>query len=162
MERCLALRERLLVKGCQFTGTVTADFGDKIYTFTLECVADSKGTLQFIVKDPEEIAGIGGTILAGKGKLEYQDAILAFPLLAEGEISPVSAPWILVNTLRSGSMISCGKDGGYLLLTVRDSFAENALELDVWLDEQDIPVKAEILWQGRRAVSIGVEDFRLV
>ena len=162
LERCLALRERLLVTGCQFTGIVTADFGDKIYTFNLECIADSKGSLQFTVKDPEEIAGIGGTVLAGKGKLEYQDAVLAFPLLAEGEISPVSAPWILVNALRSGNMISGGKEGDYLLLTVRDSFAENALELDVWLDEQNIPVKAEILWQGRRAVSIALEDFRFV
>lgn len=162
MDRCLAFRERLLVTGCTFQGTVTADFGDSIYTFTLDCTADSQGTLTFTVVEPEEISGISGTVRAGKGKLEYADAVLAFPLLADGEISPVSVPWLLISTLRSGYMTSCGKEGDFLVLTVNDSFAEDALELDVWLNKEDMPIKAEILWKGRRTVSIAVEGFRFV
>ena len=162
LDRCMALRERLLVSGCTFRCKVTADFGDGVFSFLMDCKADSKGSLSFTVADPEEISGISGVIHAGKGKLEYQDVVLAFPLLADGELSPVSVPWVLVSALRGGYMVSCGKDGQNLLLTVHDSFEEDALELDVWFDEKDLPVKAEILWQGRRAVSIEVENFCFV
>ncbi len=162
MDRCMTLRERLLVTGCAFQGTVTADFGDMLYSFTLDCVTDAEGSLSFSVIEPEEISGIAGTVRAGKGKLEYQDAVLAFPLLADGEISPVSVPWLLISALRGGYLASCGKDGEQILLTVHDSFAEDALQMDVWLNADNLPVRAEILWQGRRAVSIEVEDFHFV
>ena len=162
MDRCIALRERLLVTGCAFRCVVTADFGENLYSFTMDCTTDAQGTLSFSVVSPEEISEISGTVRAGKGKLEYADAILAFPLLADGEISPVSVPWLLINSLRSGYLASCGKDGEFLLLTVHDSFAEDALQLDVWLDKNQLPLKAEILWHGRRAVSIAVEEFHFV
>ena len=162
MNRCLQFRERLLVTGCAFRCKVTADFGDNIYSFVLDCSSDPHGSLSFKVVEPDEISGISGTIRAGKGKLEYEDAVLAFPLLADGEISPVSAPWVLINTLRSGYMVSYGKDGEGILLNLRDSFDEDPLELDVWFDQNGSPVQADILWQGRRAVSIVVEDFCFV
>ena len=162
MERCISLRERLLVSGCAFRGKITADFGESVYSFTLECQTDAQGSLSFVVAEPEEISGISGVIHAGKGKLEYADAVLAFPLLADGTLSPVSVPWVLISALRGGYIVSCGRDGDYLLLTVHDTFADDALELDVWLGENNLPIKAEILWQGRRAVSIEVEDFRFV
>ena len=162
MERCMALREKMLVTGCSFRGTVTADFGDSVYSFTLDCSGDSEGNLSFSVLSPEEISGIGGTIRAGKGKLEYLDTVLAFPLLADGELSPVSAPWILLTALRSGYLASCGKEGDMLRLTVHDSYAEDALCLDVWLDGNNVPKRAEFLWQGRRVLSMELEDFRFV
>ena len=162
MDRCMELRERLLTTGCTFQGTVTADFGDSVYGFTLACSVNAEGSLSFTVAAPEEISGISGTIHGGQGKLEYEDVILAFPLLADGQLSPVSVPWLLIHSLRSGNMVSSGKDGDGYLLNVRDSFQDDALELDVRLDKNGIPVKADILWQGRRAVSIEVEDFRFV
>ena len=158
----MELRERLLTTGCEFRGTVTADFGDTVYSFSLACSCDAEGSLSFAVVAPEEISGISGTIRAGQGKLEFDDVVLAFPLLADGALSPVSVPWILIHSLRSGYMVSGGKDGDGVLLNVRDGFREDALELDVWLDSNGLPAKAEILWQGHRAVSIVVEDFRFV
>lgn len=162
MNRCMAFRERILVTGCSFRGTVTADFGDSLYSFTLDCLSDAEGNLKFKVVAPEEISGIGGTVRAGKGKLEYEDLVLAFPLLADGEISPVSSPWILVQALRGGYLASCGKEGDFLRLTVHDSYAEDALHLDVWLNESNEPIRAEILWHGRRVLSMELEDFRFV
>ena len=162
MTRCIALREQLLVSGCSFVGDITADFGDKVYTFSLNCTADSQGALSFSFIFPEEIADIGGIIHAGKGKLEYQDTVLAFPLLAEGEVSPVSAPWLLINGLRSGYLASCGKNGNEILLTVHDNYEEDALLLEVWLSEDIIPLRTDILWKGRRVLSMVIKDFRFV
>ena len=45
-----------------------------------------------------------------------------------------------------------------LLLTIDDSYADEPMQVDVWLEE-NIPTGAEILWQGRRILTIRVENF---
>jgi hypothetical protein len=87
------------------------------------------------------------------------DKVIAFDLLADGQLSPVSAPWVFMKALRSGYLTSCGKEGEYLRLAVDDSYADDALHLDIWLGEGDLPVRAEILWQGSRVLSMEVGNF---
>lgn len=156
----MALRERILQsQGCSFSATVTADYGEKVYRFTTDCNTDREGNLLFTVKAPETISGINGRILHKTGQLTFDDVVLAFELVADGEISPVSAPWIMMQTLRGGYLSSCGYDADGLRLTIFDSYKEDALQLDVWLTEAGDPAYAEILWQGRRILSITVENF---
>lgn len=158
----LSLREKMLSHGCSFTAEITADYGDKTYAFSMGCTADTDGTLKFIVTAPESIAGISGTITKDAGYLTFDDAALAFPLLADGEASPVSAPWILVNTLRSGYLSSAGMEDSCIRLTIHDSYEEDALQLDIWLDEDEVPIQSDIIWQGRRVLSVTVKDFTFV
>lgn len=158
----MQLRQSMLKNSSSFTADITADYGDKSYTFSIGCTADPSGNLSFIVLSPESISGIAGKITAESGFLSFDDAALAFPHLADGEISPVSAPWILVKTLRSGYIASAGSEGEQTLLTIYDSYEEDALQLDVWLDDQNKPVQAEILWQGRRILTITVKEFAFV
>ena len=87
---------------------------------------------------------------------------MAFPLLAEGQVSPVSAPWLLMKTLRSGYLTSCGTEDGTLRLSIDDSYEDDALHLDIWLNEEELPKHGEILWQGRRILSVAVENFRFL
>lgn len=159
----MALRERLLQSnGYSFEAEITADYGDKIYEFSMLCTVDKSGNLMFSVTEPESISGISGTISGSGGRLTFDDTALTFELLADGEVSPVSAPWLLVRTLLGGYLSSCGTDGDDLRLTIDDSYEEDALQLDVWLDSDDLPDRAEILWQGRRVLSLDVEDFTFV
>lgn len=162
MQRGMQLREDMLKNNCSFVAEITADYGDKSYTFSAGCTADSAGDLSFIVLSPESIGGISGKITWESGYLTFDDAVLAFPLLADGEVSPVSAPWLLVKTLRSGYLASAGMDGEFLMLTIHDSYEEDALQLDIWLDSENRPVHADILWQGRRVLSIAVKEFAFV
>ena len=162
LQRCMDFRQRLLSEGCAFTAVVTADFGEAVYTFTLECQGDGEGNLSFSVAAPEEIAGIGGTVSAGQGRLVFSDTVLAFPLLAEGEVSPVSAPWLMLQALRSGYLSSAGMEGDRLRLSISDSFSQDPLGLDVWFDGENRPEYAEIAWQGRRVVSIEIKEFCFV
>ena len=160
MSRAIAFREKLLKSaGCMFEATVTADYGEKLYTFTLACQTDSLGNLDFTVSEPESIAGIQGNIRVDGGHLTFDDKALAFETMADGMISPVSAPWVLINTLRSGYLSACGTDGEHLKLLLDDSYQEEALRLDVWLDSQDRPVRTEILWNGSRVLSVDVKNF---
>lgn len=159
LDRAMALRGRLQQKEVSFDVDITADYGDKIHTFSMSCQADTKGNMKFTVAKPESIAGISGTVSKGSGKLTFDDQVLAFDILADNLISPVSGPWVLIETLRSGYLTSCSQENELLRVAIDDSYAENALHLEVWLDSNDIPQRCEIYWQGRRLLSMHVRNF---
>ena len=162
MDRAMALRSKLLAQAVELDAVVTADYGDKTCTFTMACSIDKQGKLTFSVQEPESISGITGTVSSEGGKLTFDDQALAFPLLAEGQITPVSAPWVLFRSLRTGYLTSCGIEGGKVRLAIDDSYADDALHLDVWLSEDDLPAHGEIIYKGRRIVSVLVSNFRFV
>ena len=159
MDRAMALRSALLAKGAEFDAAVTADYGDKTYSFGMHCRMEAQGKVTFSVTAPETIAGITGTVSASGGKLTFDGNALAFTLLADGQVSPVSGPWLLMKTLRSGYLTSCGVEDGCLRIAIDDSYEDDALHLDVWLDERDCPKRGEILWKGRRILTVEIENF---
>lgn len=161
LDRAMTLRAEMIAKTISFDAKILADYGDKSYEFSMNCQADTDGKLRFTVGEPETIAGISGTVSAAGGKLTFDDVALAFEVMADGQLSPVSAPWVLVKTLRSGYLTSCCEEDGVLRVAIDDSYEEDALHLDIWLDEQDLPKYAEIYWQGRRLLSIMVSNFRM-
>lgn len=162
LDRAMALRAKMLSQPIAFDAVITADYGDKTYTFRAACQVDARGDLSFTVREPETIAGITGKVSEAGGKLTFDDKALSFPLLADEQISPVAAPWVLIRTLRSGYLTSCAVEGGALRLAVDDSYEDDALHLDIWLDGNDLPCRSEILWQGRRILSVSVENFTFV
>lgn len=163
LQSVMQLRERLLqMNGCNFQAEVCANYEDSSYSFSMSCAADSQGNVTFTVVEPQSISGISGRIHAQGGQLTFDDEVLGFPLLADGEVSPVSAPWILIRTLLGGYISSCVKEGDDLHVTMDDSYLENAMRLEVWLNGDNLPQCAEIVWQGRRVLSITVESFEIL
>lgn len=163
IDRAMALRSKLLAAdGCSFLAEVTADYGDELYSFTLECTGDSLGNVHFTVAEPESIAGITGEISQDGGKLTFEDTALEFPLLADDQVTPVSAPWLVLKTLRAGYLTSAGDEDGLLRVTINDSYEEDALRLDIWLDPENIPVRADIFYDGRRILSVEIGDFQIL
>ncbi len=162
MDRAMNLRSRLLAKSVSFDAQVTADYADKTYTFTMNCKADTQGNLTFTVTQPELISGITGTVSSTGGKLKFDDVALAFDLMADGQFSPVSGPWILMKTLRSGYLTSCSREGDAFRISIDDSYNDDALHLDIWLNGEDVPIRGEIMWQGRRLLTIDVKNFTFV
>ena len=161
LERAMTLRAKLLASECSFDAKITADYGDKLYVFAMTCQGDSRGNLTFTVTEPESIAGITGILSQDGGKLTFDDTALAFPLMADDQLTPVSAPWILLKTLRGGYLTSANMEGELLHLTIDDSYEEDALQLDIWLDGQNHPVQADILYDGRRILTVQVSNFTL-
>lgn len=163
IERGMTLRTRLLqASSCSFHAEITADYGDLLYTFGMDCQGDVNGDIAFTVSSPERIAGITGKITEENGALTFDQQALFFSLLTDDQLSPISAPWILLKTLRSGYLTSACVEDGQLRLTIDDSYEEDALQLDIWLDGQDMPKRAEILYDGRQILSLHVTDFRIV
>ena len=162
LEQGMKLRAKLLSSSCSFEAVITADYGDDVYSFTVGCQADSQGNLSFTVKQPDTISGIAGSISATGGKLTFDETVLAFPLLADGQLTPVSAPWILVRTLQGGYLRAAGTEEDLLRLTFDDSYEEDALQLDIWLDSANVPVKADVLYDGRRILSMSISEFQFL
>lgn len=162
MDRCMALRARLLgCESCTFDAAVTADYGDALQSFSLRCEGKADGDLGFEVLEPESIAGITGRFEDGEGKLTFDDDALTFPLLADDQVTPVSAPWILLKTLLGGYLTACGMEEDLLRLTINDSYEEDALQLEIWLNDENRPVQAEIIYCGRRIITMEVENFQI-
>ena len=163
MDRAMALRRKLLsAQGCSFEAEITADYGDKLHTFAMSCQADAQGNLTFSVTEPETVAGIAGSIGGEGGKLTFDGTVLHFELLTDDQISPISAPWILLKTLRGGYLTSACQEDQLLRLTIDDSYDEDALKLDIWLDGQDKPVRADILFRERRILSLNLTKFEIL
>ena len=161
IERGMALRDKLLGGESSFDAAITADYGEKLYTFAMQCQVDTQGNMTFTVTEPESIAGITGSISDTGGTLTFDDTALQFDLMADDQLSPVSAPWILIKTLRSGYLTSACEEGELLRLTIDDSYEDDALHLDIWLDGENVPVRGEILYDGRRILSIEVTNFEI-
>lgn len=160
LKQGLEFRNRLLAaQGCGFTANITADYGDMLHTFSVQCQADAAGTIAFQLLEPEALAGISGTISDTGGRLTFDDTALCFPMLTDDQLSPAAAPWIFLKTLRSGYLTSACYEDSMLRLTMDDTYEEDALHLDIWLDDSSLPVRADILYDGKRILSVDVEAF---
>lgn len=131
-------------------------------SFSLDCMMDSSGSVHFTVSEPETITGISGTIDGNGGELTFDNEVLAFPVLADGQVIPVSAPYLLIKTLRGGYIGACGTDGDLLRVQINDSYKDNALMLDIWLNSTNKPVCADILYKGRRYLTLQIDNFTLL
>lgn len=162
IRRGMDLRERLLsMEKCTFDGQVTADYGDSTYSLSVECSADKQGNVAFKVTDPDIISGITGEVSGEGGKLTFDDKALCFPLLADDLPAPVTVPWLVIKTLRSGYITSAADEGEFLRLSIDDGYSDDALHTDIWLSKDNLPVRADILWDGRRILSMDVVNFNI-
>lgn len=163
MDKAIALRNELLSsKACSFISVITADYGDKIYEFKVQSNVSANGDLTFEVIEPDSICGIVGKISDSGGQITFDEQVLMFETLADGEITPVCAPWLFIRALRSGYINACGKDGDGVHIQIDDSYCTKALQVDIWTDVNNKPIRCEFFWEGRRIVSIDVVDFVIV
>ena len=87
LDKATALRDEIeRSEGCGFLATVTADYGDSVYTFSMDCTTDKEGNLTFAVTSPDTIAGITGKVSAAGGELTFDDKVLAFQTLRQRQL----------------------------------------------------------------------------
>lgn len=163
LDKAMQFRDELLnAEKCAFDAEITADYAEEIHIFSMTVVSDGKGDVSFRVSQPEVISGIEGTIYQSQAALTFDDTLLAFPMLAEGQLAPVAAPWVLLKALRSGYISSVCKEGEGNRLTLLDSFEDDSLLLDVWFNTDWIPVRGEILYKGEKILTLLLENFTIV
>ena len=160
LDQATNLRKAIIAAdSCSFHAVITADYGDELYTFQMDCTVDSSNNLSFTVMDPDTISGICGNISQDGAALTFEEMVLAFPVLADGQISPVSAPWVFINTLKGGYLTGCSREENGTCIYIDDSFEENPLHLQIYTDAMMTPTYAEIIWEGQRILSVEIRDF---
>ena len=163
LDKSLQLRDTLLQgAGCSFDCVITADYGEKQYTFEETCKSDGSGNLTFQVLKPESISGITGGVDGTGGKLTFEDQILAFPLLADGLLTPVTAPWLFLHSLRSGYINACECSSDEMQMIIHDSFQNASVETHIYCNKDNVPYFAEIYWESRRIVTLQIDNFVIV
>lgn len=160
LDRAMQVRQKFLEASCSFDAIITADYGEAVYDFSMHCTSNQEGSVTFCVNEPTSISGISGEISAEGGKLTFDDKALLFSVLSEGLPTPVCAPWLFVRSMRSGYISGCAAetDGG-ITIVIDDSYDQDTISVHVTLDRSNIPVGAQIYWNGMRIVTVIVNNF---
>ena len=163
LDKGLQLRNSVLQSsGWTFRCIITADYGEKQYEFTEGCQVDSAGNLRFQVLAPESISGIAGNVAGSGGELTFDEQVLAFPLLTDGLLTPVSAPWFFAHSLTSGYINACEDSAEGIKVIIHDSHGQLTVETYIYCNKDNIPYFAEIFWEGRRMITLQISEFTIL
>ena len=147
---------------CSFDTCITVDYGESLSSFELSCKIDDQQNWEITVIRPQTIAGITCRIAGEKGQLTFDDKAVAFEMIADGQITPISAPWLVMKALAGGYINSTVVKNDGLVVRIDDSYSDFLFSVDLWLNENNIPYFAEIVWQGKRIVSMDINNFTIV
>ena len=168
MELALAVRgEYLAARGCTARAEITADYGQRIYRYTVDIVVQENETTLTVIA-PQEVAGITARLRGANSALVYEDCVLETGPLSPDGLTPLSAAAALLDAARSGFIDSCGiqtQEGRELLyLLCRDPSAPPGCgrQIALWMDQQDHSLlRGEISWDGRQVISCSFTQFSL-
>ncbi|MCR5664215.1 MAG: hypothetical protein K6G17_04950 [Oscillospiraceae bacterium] len=139
----------------RFTARLCAEYPDEALDYTLSYEETAEGcTLRLL--EPEALRGLRVSLRPDGTRLSLDELSLdAAPLDAFG-LSPASALPALTAALRGGHLESHWTEDG---LTVVELTADDALSVQVWLDGDFIPQRAELRSDGRVAVRCELSDW---
>ena len=163
IDKAIHIRESLLASNkIAFHALITADYGEVYYTFEMDCTQDAEGKLLFTVTDPETIAGITGTISHSQSALTFDDKVLAFPSFSDGQVSPVAAPYLFLKALAGGYISACGEEHDGYCIYIDDSYMEKQFKIQIFTDAMFLPVRAEMIYQNQRILSLDISNFSIM
>lgn len=167
----LTLQLRTDFLSCEdYSGTMelTADYGQRVYAYTVTFTASEKEGLQMVITEPEEVAGISAHVLKGQTSLEYDGINLETgPLDADG-LSPLDALPALFAAMRSGYIAETGNDllgdvnALRILCREPEQTPGQGLETILWFDkETKTLLQGEIRSNGFTVIRSVFSDFTM-
>ena len=156
----LAVRtEYLAAERCSGSAELTADYGQRVYTYGIDFSWEPEGETVLTLTAPDTVAGTTARILAGESALEFDGVrVETGPLTLEG-LSPVDAIPALLRAVREGYLAECGMETlderPCVRMVCRDPSvrAGEGVELHLWADaESHALLRGEISSDGRTVV----------
>ena len=163
LQAAMDFRAALLqAEGCPFTAAVTADYGDRSYEFTLDCVCRTDGTATVTVCAPQTIAGISASVQQAGAQLEFDGMALDFGTMADGTVSPVSAPIRLCQCWAQEYISAAGMEEENLRVTYEQGYDSETLTADTWFSpENGVPIFAQICYNDQIILKMTLTDFSM-
>lgn len=148
------------------TVDIVADYGKRVYEYTMDVTWEKDGETVLTVVRPENIAGITARIQNGSSFLDYDGVSLETGMLSADGFSPVEAIPALINYILSGYISQCGfeTENEQRLLRISCCRPEHApgqgTEAEVWFDAQTHQLlRGEILYDGYSVLRCVFHDF---
>lgn len=146
---------------CSYTAEVTADYGETIYAFTMDCISKPDGTTELTVTEPESIAGITAQVTGDNGEITFDGMSLDFGTLAEGNVIPVAAPAVTADCWREAYIASAGREDGKYRVSYERGYEHETLQVDTWFStEKNIPIYAEICYNDICVLKVTITGFQ--
>lgn len=107
----LQLREDFLtMAGCSGQMKLTADYGQRVYTYSVTFSSDQEQGMTLVLTAPEAVAGITATIEHGQTNLVYDGVRLETGPLNKDGISPLDALPALIAAVQNGCLAETGSE----------------------------------------------------
>lgn len=155
--------EYLAMTGYSLQAQVNADYGQRVYDFTLSVTSDGKETT-VTVREPEMLSGVTARINGEEGVLEYDGLSLETGFLDGNSLSPVGALPVLMEAVRSQYMAGCTLADGMLEVYCADPEQRpgTGQEVKLWFDAQTHALTGgEISQDGRRVIDCQITEFTM-
>lgn len=140
---------------------VNADYGQRVYDFTLSVTSDGEETT-VVIREPEMLAGVTARMDGDEGTLEYEDLSLETGFLDGESLSPVSALPTLVEAARTQYIDRCTLADGVLEVHCADPEQDSGTgqEVTLYFDAQTHALTGgEISQDGRRVIACKITEF---
>ncbi len=163
VQEAMDFRVRLLeAKACRFSAAVTADFGERVCDFSLDCVyAPQENEASLTVTAPDSIAGITATVAGGEAEVAFDGLRLELGTLPGGRAVPLQLPRILGDAWAYGYIESEAEIPGGHLVTWRAGSGDEELLVYTWFDEQRVPTEAVVYCGSVRVLGAELRGFSL-
>ena len=102
----LALRaDFLAMDGCSGTMDITADYGERVYAYTVSFSSTQETGMTMVITAPQQVAGITATIAEGQTYLTFDGVQLETGPLNEEGLSPLDALPAFLTAMLSEYMV---------------------------------------------------------
>ncbi|MCI8477428.1 MAG: hypothetical protein HFE97_03640 [Oscillospiraceae bacterium] len=132
--------EYLNMTACTAALELTADYGQRVYQYSMDLNYQREGATTLTVTAPENIAGMTACLEEGETALEYDGLHMETGPLTQDGLSPIDAVPALLTSVREGFLAECvleELDGVQALHTSsRDPEASpgQGVEIQLWFD----------------------------
>lgn len=160
--------EYLAMTACRASADITADYGQRVYEYSVDISWQKDGETRLTITAPENIAGITARIQDGKSYLEYDGASIETGILSGTGLSPIEVVPAALNYILSGYIGECDfetvDERELLWFCCRDPESEPGVgtEAAFWFDpESHALTQAEILSDGYCVVRCVFQEFTM-
>ena len=160
--------EYLAAKGCSGTVEVTADYGLRVYEFTLDFTWRREGESTLTVTAPEELAGLTARIAEGEARLEFDGVSLGTGDLTGEGLTPMELLPSLMEYTDEGYMAECvfeqlgEREALRVLFRDPEAAAGTGAECIAWFERSTHTLlRCELSWDGELVLSGDFSDFTL-
>lgn len=165
----LEIRSRYLeMTACTGHLELTADYGQRVYTYGVDMAWEKEGETRLTLTAPENVAGTVAHIANGETALEYDGVMAETGKLDEAGLTPVDAGPALLTCAREGFLAECVLeewDGAQRLhVTSRDpeKVPGSGVETQLWFQpDTGTLLRGEISEDGFTVITCEVTNFTL-